>query len=75
MILEDDAYYFLHFNRATQSPSYFELEVQNGGTPGRVVRFDTFSKIISSGMRLGFVTAAKEIVDIIDLDTANSNLQ
>lgn len=26
-------------------------------------------------MRLGFMTAAKEIVDIVDLHTANTNLQ
>ena len=38
LILEDDAYAFLHFNPAQQAPSYFELEAQNGGTTGRVLR-------------------------------------
>lgn len=39
---------------------------------GRVVRFDSFSKILSSGMRLGFITAQKTICDTMDLITANS---
>lgn len=30
-------------------PSYFELEAQDGGQRGRVLRFDSFSKILSSG--------------------------
>lgn len=58
LILEDDAYHFLAFDSETQAPSYFELEARNGGTTGRVVRFDSFSKILSSGTLscvLGFV--------------------
>ena len=39
---------------------------------GRVVRFDSFSKILSSGMRLGFITAPKAICDAMDLVTANT---
>ncbi|KAI5480025.1 AP endonuclease 2 [Pseudohyphozyma bogoriensis] len=75
LILEDDAYYFLHFDKPNQAPSYFELEARDGATTGRVVRFDSFSKILSSGMRLGFMSAPKPIVDIVDLHTANTNLQ
>ncbi|SCV68386.1 BQ2448_507 [Microbotryum intermedium] len=99
LILEDDAYHYLTFDAANQPPSYFELEAQNGGQTGRVVRFDSMSKIISSGqsvieckpsfsstdtiptsgvptgMRLGFVSGARELLKIIDLNTANTNLQ
>ncbi|KAM0755517.1 PLP-dependent transferase [Meredithblackwellia eburnea MCA 4105] len=75
LILEDDAYHYLHFDSANQAPSYFELEERDGGVTGRVVRFDSFSKILSSGMRLGFLSAAKPLVDIVDLHTANTNLQ
>ncbi|KAL8283103.1 hypothetical protein RQP46_005881 [Phenoliferia psychrophenolica] len=75
LILEDDAYHFLHFDAKNQSASYFELEQQDGGVTGRVVRFDSFSKILSSGMRLGFLSAAKPLVDIVDLHTSNTNLQ
>ncbi len=42
---------------------------------GRVVRFDSFSKILSAGLRLGFVTGPKEVLDAIDLDTSSRNLQ
>lgn len=51
LLLEDDAYYYLHFDRSVQAASYFELEGRDGpvGTAGRVLRFDTFSKVLSSG--------------------------
>ncbi|GAA5972634.1 hypothetical protein JCM11641_002947 [Rhodosporidiobolus odoratus] len=75
LLLEDDAYHFLSFDPDHIIPSYFELEGRNGGETGRVVRFDSFSKILSSGMRLGFLTAAKPLADIIDLHTSNTNLQ
>jgi hypothetical protein len=75
LILEDDAYAFLHFNPAQQAPSYIELEGRDGGETGRVIRFDSMSKILSSGMRIGFLTGPKEVVDVVDLITANTNLQ
>ncbi|KAK4702508.1 tryptophan aminotransferase, partial [Phenoliferia sp. Uapishka_3] len=75
LILEDDAYHFLHFDSKNQAASYFEIEAREGGATGRVVRFDSFSKILSSGMRLGFISAAKPLVDAVDLMTSNTNLQ
>ncbi|GAA5823227.1 hypothetical protein JCM5353_005126 [Sporobolomyces roseus] len=76
LLLEDDAYHYLSFDPTNTTPTYFELEAKEGdGETGRVVRFDSFSKILSSGMRLGFLTAAKPLVDIVDLNTANTNLQ
>ncbi|GAA5912662.1 hypothetical protein JCM5296_006047 [Sporobolomyces johnsonii] len=75
LLLEDDAYHYLSFDPENITPSYFELEARSGGETGRVVRFDSFSKILSSGMRLGFLTAAKPLVDIVDLHTSNTNLQ
>lgn len=49
LILEDDPYYFL----ASERPqSYFELETQVVPGGGRVIRFDSLSKVLSSGMRL-----------------------
>ncbi len=32
---------------------------------GRVLRFDSFSKVLSSGIRIGFLTGPKELVDRI----------
>lgn len=56
LIVEDDPYYFLHFlDRAP--PSFFELD-----NCGLVIRLDSFSKILSSGLRLGVVTAHKEFI-------------
>jgi len=49
LILEDDPYYFLAEDRR---PSYFELETRVVRQGGYVVRFDSFSKVLSSGMRL-----------------------
>ena len=56
-----DAYYFLQFG-ATKAPSLFSMDED-----GRVLRFDSFSKIVSSGLRLGFVTGPKPLVDQIVL--------
>jgi kynurenine/2-aminoadipate aminotransferase len=41
---------------------------------GRVIRFDSFSKIISSGLRLGFVTGPKDIIEKIQLSQQTSVL-
>ncbi|XP_064636608.1 kynurenine/alpha-aminoadipate aminotransferase, mitochondrial-like isoform X2 [Lineus longissimus] len=51
LIVEDDPYYFLQFNEVP-IPSYLSLDID-----GRVLRMDSFSKIISSGMRIAVVTA------------------
>ena len=61
LILEDDPYYFLQFGD-TRVPSFFSMDVD-----GRVIRFDSFSKILSSGLRLGFATGPKPLIDRIML--------
>ncbi|KAJ1022702.1 hypothetical protein NDA18_005040 [Ustilago nuda] len=64
LLLEDDPYYFLSFKglSAVADPvtrvrgkSYFQLEAEDNyvGGVGRVLRFDSFSKILSAGLRLG----------------------
>ncbi|KAJ1035396.1 hypothetical protein NDA13_000812 [Ustilago tritici] len=64
LLLEDDPYYFLSFKglSAVANPitrvrgkSYFQLEAEDNyvGGVGRVLRFDSFSKILSAGLRLG----------------------
>jgi len=63
LILEDDPYYYLQFQPSANRPSSF----LNIDTEGRVVRFDSFSKILSSGIRLGFVTGPKPIIERINL--------
>lgn len=69
LILEDDAYYFLHF-MDNQPTSILSID-----TEGRVIRFDSFSKIFSAGLRLGAVTAHKDILEKMSLHFQCSNLQ
>lgn len=76
LILEDDPYYFMYFGTRPRIPSYFALEAQTGDrSVGRVLRFDSFSKVISAGIRIGFVTGPTPLVDAIDKHTAIANLQ
>ena len=63
----DDPYYFLYFSDKPKAPSYFALEAQDGGKTGVVLRFDSLSKILSSGLRIGFATGPKTLLDVIDL--------
>jgi len=59
ILLEDDPYYYLQFEeKHLRPPSFFSLD-----TEGRVIRFDSFSKILSSGIRLGFVTGPKPLIE------------
>ncbi|KAH9928351.1 pyridoxal phosphate-dependent transferase [Fomitopsis serialis] len=51
IILEDDPYYFLYYGDAARYPSYFTLELEQPEV-GRVLRFDSLSKILSSGIRM-----------------------
>ncbi|CAG7921087.1 unnamed protein product [Penicillium olsonii] len=76
-IIEDDPYYFVQMPAyqvgaiATTSPvtsveeyaktlipSYLRLD-----TDGRVLRMDSFSKIIAPGARMGWVTASEQIIE------------
>ncbi|KAI0080929.1 PLP-dependent transferase [Panus rudis PR-1116 ss-1] len=74
LILEDDPYFYLYYGPAERPPSYFELELQ-APEVGRVVRFDSLSKILSSGIRIGWVSGPAPIVNAMDLHTATSILQ
>ncbi|KAL2378582.1 hypothetical protein RJZ90_005917 [Blastomyces dermatitidis] len=72
MIFEDDAYYFINFEEAPskRARSYLALEREVNGETGRVIRFDSLSKIVSSGMRLGFLTgplpAVQKVIKITE---------
>lgn len=43
-------------------------------TEGRVLRFDSFSKIMSSGLRTGFVTGPKQLLRQIELHMQTSSM-
>ncbi|KAI0929082.1 hypothetical protein AcV5_006446 [Taiwanofungus camphoratus] len=62
IIIEDDPYYFLQYaspgsgqaeTERTLMPSFLSMDVD-----GRVIRVDTFSKIVAPGMRLGWITSS-----------------
>ncbi|PPR02666.1 hypothetical protein CVT24_002149 [Panaeolus cyanescens] len=74
IILEDDPYFYLYYGQAPRYPSYFALEAQTGEV-GRVLRFDSFSKVLSAGMRIGCASGPKTLIDAIDRHTETSNLQ
>eukprot|EP01116_Phalansterium_solitarium_P024760 TRINITY_DN915_c2_g1_i2.p1 TRINITY_DN915_c2_g1~~TRINITY_DN915_c2_g1_i2.p1 ORF type:complete len:429 (+),score=144.14 TRINITY_DN915_c2_g1_i2:457-1743(+) len=68
LIMEDDPYYYLQLPTAARptvvrSPTLLSMDVD-----GRVLRFESFSKIISSGLRVGFVTGPKALVERVQLD-------
>ena len=62
LILEDDPYYYLQFLQGDRPPSFLSLD-----TEGRVLRFDSFSKVLSSGLRLGFISGPPQLVERIVL--------
>lgn len=61
----DDPYYYVYFGEDERPPSYFALELEMPEL-GRVIRFDSLSKVISPGMRLGFVSGPKRFIDVIN---------
>ncbi|XP_030842028.1 kynurenine/alpha-aminoadipate aminotransferase, mitochondrial isoform X2 [Strongylocentrotus purpuratus] len=56
IIIEDDSYYFTQFNEP-RIPSYLSLDVD-----GRVIRCDSFSKVIGAGFRLGWLSGPCALV-------------
>ncbi|KAJ6459452.1 TdiD protein [Mycena vitilis] len=78
LIMEDDPYYYLFYG-TERAPSYFAMERADAscaGYPvGRVLRFDSISKILSAGMRIGFASGPAPLLRAIDAHTATANLQ
>ncbi|CAO1627874.1 unnamed protein product [Parajaminaea phylloscopi] len=82
LIFEDDPYYYLAFEGLGEDPvtrprprSYFSIEGMDDGPKGLVLRFDSFSKVLSGGMRMGYLTGHPVLVDAVDKSSANLNLQ
>ncbi|KNC78098.1 hypothetical protein SARC_09449 [Sphaeroforma arctica JP610] len=68
LIIEDDPYYYLQFSEKRIS-SMFSM-----CSDGRVLRCDSISKLISSGLRIGFVSAPTPILHRIMLHQQSSTL-
>ncbi|KAG2202225.1 hypothetical protein INT47_002144 [Mucor saturninus] len=69
LIIEDDAYYYLQYG-SERIPSYLSLDLD-----GRVLRCDSMSKILSAGLRIGWITGPKVLLDRINMHTMVTNLQ
>ena len=69
LLLEDDPYHWLQFS-AARRPSLLSLD-----RDGRVLRFDSFSKLLASGLRLGWATGPPALIERLELHGQASNLQ
>lgn len=70
LLLEDDPYWHLQFCRQEDRPSSF-LKLD---TEGRVLRFDSMSKILSSGLRFGWATGPAGLMERLELHGQSSHL-
>lgn len=66
IILEDDPYHLIQFNEEFP-PSFLHLDKEN-----RVIRLDSFSKTIGGGLRLGYATGPKDLIDRLTLQVGTS---
>ncbi|GAB1606309.1 kynurenine/alpha-aminoadipate aminotransferase, mitochondrial-like isoform X1 [Argonauta hians] len=66
LIIEDDPYYYLQFSK-DYIPSFLSLDVD-----GRVLRSDSFSKLLSAGVRCGSLTGPDFVVEQILLQMQTS---
>ncbi|CAO3646212.1 unnamed protein product [Cunninghamella echinulata] len=69
IIVEDLAYYYLQFDEK-RTKSFFSMDVD-----GRVLCCESMSKIISSGLRLGYLSGPTELLDRINMHSMTTNLQ
>ncbi|XP_041463100.1 kynurenine/alpha-aminoadipate aminotransferase, mitochondrial-like [Lytechinus variegatus] len=56
IILEDDAYYYMQYD-GPSIPSFLSMDVD-----GRVIRCDSFAKILGAGYRLGWISGPNALV-------------
>ena len=77
-IIEDDPYYWLDFQEE-KCKSLFKLNKEIGysqeAPDGRVLRSDSLSKIVSSGLRIGWLTGPKEVIEKVVLHQQVSILE
>ena len=66
-LLVDDPYFYLYFSDQPRPPSYFKLDGQGPSPRGRVLRFDSLSKVLSAGLRFGFATGPVRLIERINV--------
>lgn len=69
LILEDDAYWFLSLDEPMSDveplESFLSMDARSGD--GRVLRFDSLSKVLSAGLRVGWVSGPSALIERIEL--------
>ncbi|XP_069100420.1 kynurenine/alpha-aminoadipate aminotransferase, mitochondrial-like [Pleurodeles waltl] len=68
LIIEDDPYYYLQFTKPLV-PSFLSMDVD-----GRVLRTDSMSKVVSPGLRIGFLTGPKPLIHKAILHMESSSM-
>jgi kynurenine/2-aminoadipate aminotransferase len=84
LILEDDPYWHLQLKpykgksavdtSASTTPSENVKSLFSMDTDGRVVRFDSLSKVVSSGLRIGYATGPSPLIYQLELVQQASSL-
>merc|ERR1712087_146971 len=67
LLFEDDPYFFLDFDRVLPSNSN-TVSFQSMDVEQRVIRSDSFSKILSSGLRMGYLTGPQSVIRSVELN-------
>ena len=87
LIFEDDPYYDLRFKNIGDDMDYnysdcysnasisSSRSFQSIDVEGRVIRFDSISKIVSPGLRIGYATGPSKIIDRLHLSAQVTHLQ
>ncbi|KAJ1743471.1 hypothetical protein LPJ78_001378 [Coemansia sp. RSA 989] len=85
VIIEDDPYYFLQYGPMQERPgqlSAAEMKKQllvpsllSLDTDGRVIRLDSFSKILAPNLRCGWITAPQYMLDRLQILNESTILQ
>ncbi len=67
LIVEDDAYGFLTFNNSIESIKSLDYD-------NKVIYIGTFSKILSAGLRIGYIVADSKIISKVEALKENINI-
>ena len=67
LIIEDDPYYFLQFEEPVES--IFSLDWNSSSPSRRTIRSDSLSKVVSAGIRVGWITGPTEVISKVELHT------
>ena len=76
LILEDDPYYYLNLVEKKDKDEKTDSDVSllSMDDEGRVLRFDSLSKVLSSGIRIGWCTGPSPLIQQIHLHQQASSL-